>query len=345
MSKNQKPAKEVKAWTLKQYLSRRIKPKKPLIDGLLYSRELVTFGGRRRHGKTTLLMNLAAALTLPRPEFLGYEILDKEGARVLAILLEDDPEDIQKKLTKIYGNGNPSDRLRVMDKSDFSKAGVAIDTYAKAFWNAINCKAKEHEPNVILLDNYAKIIKGGYNDGPRVARFVENITKLSDNLRAAVIVAAHPKKQQGNTGNRVYLKDDSELFYEQVMGSSELINATGSLWAVERYRKEGYTIFHGGRQRAEGDDGFVMIELDDSDRLIVVCTDLTQALSLALSTPDRKDAWKLLPRVFSFTEGHKILKAAGKLKSSKSYDVFLKELVRNGLIKHDAESKTYRKMV
>jgi hypothetical protein len=67
--------------TLEDFLTKERRPKRTLIEGILASRDLITLVGRRRHGKTTLIGNLALALTLPEPKFLGYPIL--QPARVV----------------------------------------------------------------------------------------------------------------------------------------------------------------------------------------------------------------------------------------------------------------------
>ena len=58
--------------TLKEFLGKNLPKKEPLVDGLIYRRDNCTLVGRRRHGKTTLVSNLVLALTLPKPDFLGY---------------------------------------------------------------------------------------------------------------------------------------------------------------------------------------------------------------------------------------------------------------------------------
>src|SRR5437016_3048934 len=56
--------------TAEKFLSREFPPKEPLIDGLLFQRDIVAFAGRRRHGKTTFLSDLATSLTIPHKDFL-----------------------------------------------------------------------------------------------------------------------------------------------------------------------------------------------------------------------------------------------------------------------------------
>jgi RecA-family ATPase len=87
--------------TAADFLKKDLPKKEALIEGLLYRRDLVTLAGRRRHGKTALVLNLAMSLADPyyKNDFLGYRIA--QPRRVLVYLLEDDAAELQ-------------DRLRVM---------------------------------------------------------------------------------------------------------------------------------------------------------------------------------------------------------------------------------------
>src|SRR5215831_11775076 len=102
--------------TLGDFLDKSLPKKEPLVEGLIYRRDNCTLVGRRRHGKTTLVSNLVLALTLPKPDFLGYPI--PEMRRVLIFYLEDDPAELQEKLQLQTGGGNTTDRLHLFTKED-----------------------------------------------------------------------------------------------------------------------------------------------------------------------------------------------------------------------------------
>src|SRR5262245_45200293 len=94
--------------TLNVFLNRGVVSKRPLINSLLYSRDLVAFGARRRNGKTTFLMDLALAGALGEP-FLGYEI--HKPFRTLLLLLEDDPTELQDTLRKQLAGDQPPEGI------------------------------------------------------------------------------------------------------------------------------------------------------------------------------------------------------------------------------------------
>ena len=79
-----------------EFLEIEISAKEPLIEGLLCRRDIVALAGRRRHGKTSFITNLATVLAQGRDEFLGYSI--PSARRVLVYYFEDDSREIQDKL-------------------------------------------------------------------------------------------------------------------------------------------------------------------------------------------------------------------------------------------------------
>ena len=58
--------------TAEDFLARKFPEKEPLIEHLLHRRDLVALGARRRHGKTSFLTNMAVAMAIPVPDFLGH---------------------------------------------------------------------------------------------------------------------------------------------------------------------------------------------------------------------------------------------------------------------------------
>jgi len=84
--------------TVETFLQRDFPEKEPLIDGLLYRRDLITLGGRRRHGKTSLISTVGASLALGLPDFLGFKIA--QATRVMMFYLEDDGGEIQRNFGK-----------------------------------------------------------------------------------------------------------------------------------------------------------------------------------------------------------------------------------------------------
>ena len=66
--------KQVRALSAEEFLAVEIPEKEPIIDGLVHKRDLVGFGARRRHGKTSVMINMAVEGAVGAPDFLGYSI-------------------------------------------------------------------------------------------------------------------------------------------------------------------------------------------------------------------------------------------------------------------------------
>src|SRR5690242_9559327 len=81
------------AKSLKPFLETQFPEAETFIEGMLYRRDLVAIQGRRREGKTTLIMQLALSLTVdPSVKFLGKKVISPR--RVLVYLLEDDAKQL-----------------------------------------------------------------------------------------------------------------------------------------------------------------------------------------------------------------------------------------------------------
>src|SRR5262249_10602001 len=110
--------------TLAVFQARAITPKEPIIDGLISRRDLVALGARRRHGKTTLLIQLALDLAFSVAAFLGYVI--PQARRTLLFLLEDDGKEIQDKITKQLAGRDPGTNIAIYTRDDFLELGIPI---------------------------------------------------------------------------------------------------------------------------------------------------------------------------------------------------------------------------
>ena len=104
-------------WSAEDFLNRPFPPQEPLISNLLHRRDMVGFGARRRHGKTSLSTHMAVALAVPEPDFLGYEI--PAPRRSLLLMLEDDSGEYQEKLRAVVGGRDTAGRIRILSSMTF----------------------------------------------------------------------------------------------------------------------------------------------------------------------------------------------------------------------------------
>lgn len=329
--------------TVETFLEREFPPKEPLIEGLLYRRDLITLGGRRRHGKTSLVSNFAAALALGLTEFLGWKI--PSPGRVLMFYLEDDGGEIQSKLRNIFwapgipGRHIPAFSLRgprfegcdgrfaLYTRDDFRERRIPINVKNAQFKDFVEQAAIAHKPDLITFDNLAHLVSANYNDSVLIHELMIFVYDLAANLNSAVMIAAHPRKrdkeQKSESSSRFLLRRDPEAFFEDIMGSSHLVNSTGSLWGIERDLQTNVTTFHGGAQRFTGKHRTLSLAADEND-WFHVC-DSNEKLKLVLSTDARRKVWAAFPGDFTFADAQKTAVANG-MKSKSTLSEFLKAL-------------------
>lgn len=304
-------------------------PKEPLIDGLLYRRDLVILAGRRRNGKTALLLNLAHPLVAGADSFLGYPILGP--IRVLAFLLEDDTRELQDKLQPMLQSRaldyESRNRFALYTGDHFLSKSIPLGIQSELFREEVTDLCSAHSPDLIVLDNAAALISGDVNN----ARIVHQLTRLcyglSQKFNAALLLAAHPRKR-GEIP--VSLRSDPESFFEEVMGHSHLINSFGSLWGLQR-NQDNLTYFLAGSQRFLGTQSMLTLTLDEN-RWFVIGSDHAENLSLACSSAKRRKAWGLLPvgRELTFNATYQLVRS--HLSSKQAFSDWWKQLIQLGLL-------------
>ena len=326
--------------TLEDFLVKPRRPKRTLIEGILSARDLITLVGRRRHGKTTLIGNLALALTLPKPDFLGYPI--PQAARVVVFYLEDDETELAEKLKKMKQEENTGERFHLYTKGDFLSQKIPVDASAADFQQRVKAYCSAAKPDLIVFDNLGMLIKGDYNNAPKINQLMVFFYGLAEENDAAVLLAAHPRKQ-GDLQNNITLKDNPEKFFEECMGSSHTINTTGSLWGIER--NDGgtgeRTCLLLGSQRRTGNQEFTTVEKDEEEWFRLV-SDFDENVSMACNTDKRRNAWGLLPsQPFKFLGAVEIVKG---IMAKSSFSSFWRELIRFNLVRPaDGDESTYVK--
>ncbi len=318
--------KVAKARTAERFLQMTFPPKEPLVQDLVHRRDLVALGARRRHGKTSLITNLGVALAAPVDDFLGYKI--PKPRRSLLLMLEDDPGEYQEKLKRVVGQLDTQGRISIITRDDFYESGIPIDVREQAFKESVLYWAEKHKPDLIAIDNLAHVIDAEYSDPKRVHELMKFCYALARDNNAAVILAAHPKKD--NDEAPVSLEDDPGRFFESIMGSSHFINSTGSLWGLERRDADGdgYSVFVGGRQRGEGHQCVSHLYMDDQDWFQLI-PEVQHNLKLVLNTQVREKAWNLLPdppRTFGYREAEERVRSV--MRSTSTFNKWMRECRR-----------------
>jgi hypothetical protein len=327
------------------FMKRNFPPKDALIEGVLYKRDLISLTGRRRHGKTLLLSNIGMAGASGRKEYLGYQIA--RPFTTVSFYLEDDGGELQARLRRQQEQEPDFDasRFHLYIRQDFLERRIKIDFADPKFKSYMLAACEAAKPDLIIFDNLGMLIGADYNSAPKIHALMELVFELTQRYNAAILIAAHPKKgnKLDSAGNPISLHTDTEKFFEECMGSSHFINSTGSLWGIERDRKSGRTDLLLGAQRAADTESFTMVEKNDADWLTRV-DDLAVARAMLLNTPQRIQAWNLIPagREFSYVEARNLVKPA--MKSNGSFNPWWQELLRNRLIlESDTDQQRYKK--
>jgi AAA domain len=173
--------------TLEGFFERSFPQKEPLIERLLFPRDIVAFAGRRRHGKTTFISNLVLALVLCLSDFLGYSI--PAPARVLCFYLEDDAGELQAKLKRMAGDRlspESRERLALYVREDFYRAAIPIDATNPQFHRFVFNKCAAHKPDIIIFDNLSQLIGADHNNSKLIHQLMQLMWQITKEFNAAV---------------------------------------------------------------------------------------------------------------------------------------------------------------
>jgi hypothetical protein len=86
----------------------------------------------------------------------------------LLLILEDDAGEYQEKLRKTVGSRSLGGRIKLVTKEDFLLAGVCIDVGDPVFRSNVEGFARDHNPDLIVIDNVAQVMGADYGDPKRV---------------------------------------------------------------------------------------------------------------------------------------------------------------------------------
>lgn len=338
--------------TLKDFLKVELPESELLIDGLLYRRDLVALQGRRREGKTTLIMQLALSLACtPLQKFIGKAI--PKPRRVLAYLLEDDARQLQDRFKKMLtaededeewkeylesGEGEEGGgRLLIRTKDDFAEIGVPRDVGSPEFRKLVEDDCAEFKPDVLIFDNLGVLIGADYTEHTKVQAYTSFVEFLSNKYNCAALTATHLRKNDRT--KPVDIIQDGDGWFEENMGSSHFMNSHGSMWGLQKSPEEdGTTYFRGGAQRKFGFSQLIPMHLHNS--WFESVDDFMAACEMVLRTVKRKKAWDKLPPEFTFDMGKLAVK---QVMSEKAFSNLWTELKGTKLIFPVGEEGMYAK--
>lgn len=308
-----------------------LKEKEILIEGLLGRGDLVAFGGRRKNGKTTLLFNLAFSLASEGGGFMGHAVT--RPCKVIMVLLEDSEGNCQKKTSSMMRFVPPKGRIGIINQANLARAGIRRASVDNAeFKLYVRGRCGEFGPDVIILDNLSRLVNGQYNDSAMVDKAITFAQDLALEFGCAVVIAAHLRKmdKMAETTDSQNLLKDRDAFFEDLMGSSHLINSVDSLWGIAIKSKEERTnYFLGGMQRYTGEEHLSLMLLSDDEQFVLV-DDLQAKKLLVVNTAKRREAWNELGGgPWTALDAQRRVNAMSK----QAFYPWWDDLVRNGLVR------------
>jgi hypothetical protein len=169
------------------------------------------------HGKTTLAMQLAAAV-LTGAEALGYTGVG--AGPILVVDLEQGIRSI-KRILREAGLARRDDVLYLSVQD-----GLALDA-DDAERGDIERILREHRPAVLLLDPYYKAHRADANEERAVVDLMRYLDRLRAEYGFALLLPAHPRKDAGSNGPR-------KLTIHDVAGSGAVTRGAELVLALER---------------------------------------------------------------------------------------------------------------
>lgn len=293
-------------WDASTFSSRIVPPLDALVGDILHKQEVVALVARRRSGKTSLLTSLAVAGYVGARNWLDFAI--PRPFTTLYVYLEDREWNVQQKLKGLIGNKSPAEggRFKLLTRGDLTHVGWSIGNKETPFMGFLRAAVDRFRPEVVVIDNTRIVLEGDFNKPDRVHALMSYCDGLAERYGCAVILPSHPRKyQQGDSGQKVKLTEDSEAFFEEVLGSSVFLNAASNLWGMERDYKTGFTTVVLGAQRATGDEVLMTLNYREQDQRFEVARG-EQNLLMLLTSDKKKAAWNKLPLSFTWTEGQRL---------------------------------------
>jgi len=185
-----------------------------LVKDLICKGDVVRMGGDGGLGKSWLTMDLAVAMLINRPQWLGLDICD--FGRVMYIDQENPLVAARNRLRKLGLTEQASANMRFLWQQ-----GIRLDTEADAA--KIHDDALAFQPSVIFIDSFSTIHRKDENSAEDVNQiFHGGIVPLARETNATVIVIHHTNKGGGLRGSSA-LSNAPDL----VLGMKHLTDTAG----------------------------------------------------------------------------------------------------------------------
>jgi RecA-family ATPase len=182
-------------------------PERPwIVKDMIPGRNVSTVAGDGGDGKTTLILQLAAAIAGDRP-WLGH---NPDPGPVLVVTAEDDEDEIHRRIAAIS-------KSLMVDLSDLANLHIVplagLDAVMgapegrspiiapTAVFRGLVDLVERIEPRLVVLDALADVYAGEENSRTQVRQFVGQLRRLAIKNDLAVVLIAHPSLTGIASGN------------------------------------------------------------------------------------------------------------------------------------------------
>lgn len=170
----------------------------PVVEDLVYERELVMGYGAPGSGKTLVILDLALSLAYGLLRWAGYEL--PEGGRQVVYISAEGNRGIRKRIrawAMKHGKGDVLEVLRRLD-GRFYLFEKAVGLLSGAEWQSFRDELDAHEdltPGLFVFDTLSRCIAGAdENAAKEMTVAVERLGELARDTGAAVVVVHHSAK-------------------------------------------------------------------------------------------------------------------------------------------------------
>lgn len=189
--------------TLSELLKMNFKPKEPLVDKLIFKRQLSIIGARPKVGKSTLIRYMISCI-VDRKDFLGRATYD---GSVLYLGMEELLEDVRQDFIDM--NIKYPDKIRVTNLENCNSA--------KEYNQQLELLTQVYKPSLVVIDTMVHLLNvENISEYTETSVALKRFRKFAENHNCHVLLIHHNRKGEGN-GN------DSLLGSTGIAGAVDLI--------------------------------------------------------------------------------------------------------------------------
>jgi len=241
------PRKQLNVIWDKDLASLVIERPKWVVDRWIPQLGITTVAGKRSSFKSYLAMHMAACAASGKPMLSTFRV---EPTNVLYVDAENGVEALQWRVEEIkkgMGITEPLEKLGFV-----SMVGLKLED---AGWrDAIEEFLKEHNPCIIIVDSFRRIIEAEENDAGQMNEiFTEYMQPLTMKYNCSWVLLHHLRKSiAGNS---------SEDVLDEIRGSSELANISSSVIVLKRNRGSSQFMLINAKSRNAKEQPTLLVEV------------------------------------------------------------------------------------